>query len=88
MSSAPPFKVKPAPGDPGIRRSDNGRFVPAAPPQIVRQASNEGIETITLVHERYQAPEHPTPGARRGIGEEKPWPPATPPARPPMKIRQ
>lgn len=82
------FKIRPEPGDPGIKRGGDGRFVPAAPPQIVRQSSNEGIPVIELVHDRYQAPEHPTPGGKRGIGEEKPWPPAQGPAKPPMRIRQ
>jgi hypothetical protein len=81
------FKVRTPPGDPGIRRAGDGRFVPAAPPQVVQQASSEGIETIQLVHDHYQAPEHPTPGGKRGLAEEKPWPAATPPARSPFRVR-
>jgi len=81
------FKIRPTPGDPGIRRGDGGRFMPASPPQVVRQSAAEGVEVLDLVHERYQTPEHPTPGARRGIGEEKPWPPAKGPAKPPMRVR-
>ena len=80
------FKVRPTPGDPGIRRGDAGRFVPAAPPQVTAQAVNEGIDTMQLVHERYQAPEHPTPGKKRGVSEN-PWPPATPPAQSPFRVR-
>ncbi|TXH48731.1 MAG: hypothetical protein E6Q97_24195 [Desulfurellales bacterium] len=84
---APPFKLQSPPGDPGIRRGDNGRFVPAAPPQIVREASNTGTNTIDLIREKYSSPEHPTPGSRRGIADEHPWPPATPPAKTPFVIR-
>lgn len=81
------FKVRNPPDDPGIRRGANGRFVPAAPPQVVSEAVTSGTETVQLIHDKYSSPEHSTPGARRGIGEEKPWPPAQAPAKLPFKVR-
>lgn len=84
--STSPFRIT-SPGDPGIRRApDNGRFVPAAPPQIVRRSSSEGIEVSTLIDEN-RAPEHPTPGRSRTAAGEMPPIPAKPPANKPFVLR-
>jgi hypothetical protein len=79
-----PFRVTQLPGDPGVRRGDGGRFIPAAPPTIVRRSSSEGREVQEIIQEQ-QAPEHPTPGGRPHQ-IEKPWGPA-PAVRLPFRLR-
>ncbi len=81
----PPFRIT-SPGDPGIRRApDNGRFMPAAPPQIVRRSSDEGRNVLDIVQEN-RAPEHPTPGRSRTAAGEIPPIPAQPPANKPFRV--
>lgn len=88
-SRGAPFKVT-SPSTPPLRRDGAGqfaqRYVPPAPPQVVDEARAAGVNVIDHVH-TIQAPEHPTPGGRRGVAEELAPIPAQPPARPPMRLK-
>lgn len=81
-----PFRISPLPGDPGVKRGEGGRFIPAAPPQIVRRSSSEGIDVQEVIRAGNQAPEHPTPGGRPNQ-TEIPWGPAAQPKPLPFKLR-
>jgi hypothetical protein len=82
---AKPFKIT-TPGDPGVMRGAGGRFIPATPAEIQRQATQSGQGVVDVLRENH-APEHPTPGARPGVAEERPWPATQPPRRHPMRIK-
>lgn len=74
------FKITSDP-QPAVYRGEKGRFttrvVPPAPPQIVRQAAERGVEVNKVIEEN-RSPEHPTPPGKPNAGEEIPWPAAGP----------
>jgi len=80
------FSIQPRPGQPLPPRGDAGRFIPPTPPQVIDMARSSGVEVISQV-QKIQAPEHPTPGGKNHVAEEIPPIKATPPARPPMKLK-
>lgn len=80
-----PFRVSPLPGDPGIRRGDGGRFIPASPEDI--QTKIQGPDDLFPTVHAEQAPHHPTPGGQKQVGEV-PWGPAKPAtSRHPFSVR-
>lgn len=73
---APPFKLTPQPGDPGISRAPDGKFQArevASPQRIASDARTRDVDTNVVLSER-RAAEHPVPrGAPRNEPNETPW---------------
>lgn len=70
-----PFKLDTS----GPPRAPDGKFTrPETPsPVEVRKRAEEESKTIFEAGADARAPDHPTPGGKRGV-EEIPWPPAGP----------
>ncbi len=77
-----PFRIPPPPQP----RDAAGRYVPPSPPQVIDAARAAGVPVLDYVH-TVQAPEHPTPGGRRGVAEELPPIAAMPPAQKPFRVK-
>jgi hypothetical protein len=62
------------------------RFVPPPPPKVIDESRATGTNVIDYVQAN-QAPEHPTPGGKNHLAEEIPPVKATPPPKPPMRLK-
>ena len=80
------FTIRPIPTVPtNPRDGATGRYIPPTSTQIADMSKSMGIDAWQLTHE-VQAPDHDTPGGKNHTNQN-PWPPATPPAHKPMRLK-